>query len=302
MKPLITLSFIILSALFSFSQPFADVLSANYQTFSSTYDSLSGQKNKTDDYFLNFFLPKVFKNGNTLLLRLNGETINSTIYPDSAYSCRLSSIALPVGFKFLSKNKKWETIVIAVPKIASDFRDKTDGYDWQFGGIFLEQFLAKENLKIKLGLYYNREAFGNFFMPLVGVDWKINKRLNLYGVIPSNYRFEINIIKDRLYAGLCYKAATRSFRLSQKNNYDYVRYDEQQIKLFIDCFAYKKLLVFFDAGYSIGSNPLQYTYNTSKLTDVNPVYTSLKSYPVFNIGIAYRVRLDLTVKTPDVTN
>ncbi|MCE3279157.1 MAG: hypothetical protein K0S44_1348 [Bacteroidetes bacterium] len=302
MKQLITISFIILSSVSSFSQPFADVLSANYQTFGSTHDSVPGQKNRTDDYFLNFFLPKVFKNGNTLLIRLNGETINSTIYPDSAYSYRLSSIALPVGFKFLSKNKKWETIVIAVPKIASDFRDKTDGYDWQFGGIFLEQFLAKENLKIKLGLYYNREAFGNFFMPLVGVDWKINKRLKLYGVIPSNYRFEINIIKDRLYAGLCYKAATRSFRLSQKNNYDYVRYDEQQIKLFIDCFAYKKLLVFFDAGYSIGTNPLQYTFNTSRLTDVNPVYTSLKSYPVFNIGIAYRVRLDLTEKTPDVTN
>ena len=49
------------------SQPFADVLSANYQTFSSTYiDSAAGQKNTTDDVFVNFFLPKVFKNGRGL--------------------------------------------------------------------------------------------------------------------------------------------------------------------------------------------------------------------------------------------
>jgi hypothetical protein len=296
-RHLFILIFISLISLKSFSQPFADVLSANYQTFSSVYqDSAAGQKNKTDDYFVNFFLPKVFKNGNTLLVRLNGETMNSTISPDSSYSYRLSSVSLPLGFKLVSKNKKWETIVIGIPKIASDFRDKTDSYDWQFGGVFLEHFVPNDKLKIKLGLYYNREAFGNFFMPLVGVDWKINKRMNLYGVLPSNYRFEVNIIKDKLYAGLCYKAATRSFRLSQKNNYDYVRYDEQQIKLFIDYFVYKKILLFVDAGYSIGENPIQYSFGTNDQTYVNPVYTTLKNYPVFNFGIAYRVRLDLEKK------
>jgi hypothetical protein len=297
MKKYLFILSIILISLPSFSQPFADVLSANCQTFSSTYlDSAAGQKNKTDDYFVNFFLPKVFKNGNTLLIRLNGETMNSTISPDSSYSYRLSSVSLPLGFKFVTKNKKWETILIAVPKIASDFRDKTDSYDWQFGGIFLEQFVPNEKLKVKLGLYYNREAFGNFFMPLVGVDWRINKRMNLYGVIPSNYRFEVNIIKEKLYTGLCYKAATRSFRLSAKNNNDYVRFDEQQVKLFLECFVYKKFLVFFDAGYSIGKNPLQHTFNSDKLTYVNPVYTPVKSYPVFNFGIAYRVRLDFEKK------
>jgi outer membrane receptor protein involved in Fe transport len=296
-KYLFLLIICILSAR-TFSQPFADVLSANYQTFSSVYtDSAAGQKNKTDDYFLNFFLPKVFKNGNTLLIRLNGETMNSTISPDSSYSSRVSSVSLPLGFKFVTKNKKWETIVIGVPKIASDFRDKIDSYDWQFGGIFLEQYVPNERLKVKLGLYYNTEAFGNFFMPLVGVDWKINKRMNLYGIIPSNYRFEVNIIKDKLYTGLCYKAATRSFRLSQKNNYDYVRYDEQQIKLFLDCFVYKKIMLFAEVGYSVGKNPLGF-YNGSKkdINYNNPVYTPLKSYPVFNFGIAYRVRLDLENK------
>ncbi|HEX8517475.1 MAG TPA: hypothetical protein VF868_14860 [Bacteroidia bacterium] len=277
-----------------FSQPFADILSANYQTFSSVYtDSAAGQKNKTDDYFVNFFLPKVFKNGNTLLIRLNGETMNSTISPDSSYSHRLSSVSLPLGFKFVSKSKKWETIVIAVPKLASDFLDKTDAHDFQMGGIFLEQFVKNEKFKVKLGLYYNTEAFGNFFMPLVGVDWRINDRMNLYGIIPSNYRFEVNILKNKLYAGLCYKAATRSFSLSQKNNYDYVRYDEQQIKLFIDCFVYKKIMLFADFGYSVGKNPLAFYYNTTDINYNLPVYTPLKSYPVFNFGIAYRVRLDL---------
>ncbi len=84
------------------AQPFVDVVNGSYQTFASNYKNNPHQKNKTDDYFLNFFLPKEFKNGNTLLLRLNTETMNSTTSPDTSYSYRLSAVSLPVGFKFVT--------------------------------------------------------------------------------------------------------------------------------------------------------------------------------------------------------
>lgn len=292
---IVTTFFILLSSKI-IAQPFADILSFNCQTFSSTYKDSSHWKNKTDDYFLNLFLPKEFKNGNTLLVRLNSETLNSTISPDSSYSYRLSSVSLPLGMKFVSKNKKWETVALVVPKVASDFKDAINSYDYQLGGIFIENFVLNPKLKIKLGVYYNHEAFGNFFIPLVGVDWRVNSRINLYGILPSNYKVEFNIIKNRLYTGLNFKSATRSFRLSAKNNNDYVRYDEMQVKLFVDFFVAPKILMFAEVGYSIGKNPWQYTYNTKDVTYINPVFAPLKSYPVFNIGIAYRVRLDLEKK------
>lgn len=280
----------------AFAQPFADVLSFNYQTFSSTYKDSTRWKNKTDNYFLNFFLPKEFKNGNTLLIRLNSEMISSAITSDSSYISNLYSVSLPFGFQFVSKNKKWKTVVMAIPKIGSNFKDAVDGYDYQYGGIFLENFIHSEKLKIKAGLYYNREAFGDFFVPLVGIDWRATDRINLYGILPTNYKVEFNIVKNKLYTGLNFKSFTRSFRLSQKNNYDYVRYDEIQLKLFVDCFVYKKILLFGEVGYTLGKNPWQYTYNTKDETFRNPVYTPLKNYPIFNIGIAYRVRLDLEKK------
>ncbi len=281
------------------AQPFADILSFNYQTFSANYQDSTKWKNKTDDYFLNFFLPKQFKNGNTFLLRLNSEMLNSTITPDSSYSNRLSSISMPLGMKLVSKNKKWETIVLVIPKIASDFKDKVDSYDFQYGGIFLEHFVPSEKLKIKLGIYYNREAFGNFIIPLVGVDWKVNNRVNLYGILPSNYKVEFNLIKNKLYTGLNFKSFTRSFRLSQKNNYDYVRYDEMQIKLFVDCFVVPKVLVFAEVGYSLSRSPWQHKYGTTDKKEAyygNPIYTPIKNYPIISVGIAYRVRLDLIKK------
>ena len=276
-----------------FSQPYLDVISFNCQTFSSSYKDTSKWKNKTDDYFLNFFLPKEFKNGNVLLVRLNGEMLNSTIVPDSSYTSKLYNVSLPLGFQFLSENKKWKTIVIAIPKIASDFKDQVNQYDYQYGGIFLENYVYNEKLKIKAGIYYNREAFGNFFMPLIGVDWKATDRISLYGILPSGYKVEYMITKNKLYAGLNFKSLTRSFRLSKTDNFDYVRYNEIVLKLFIDFFAYKKILVFGEAGYSLGKNPLQYSYNTKIETFRNPVYTPLKSYPIINVGIAYRIRMDL---------
>lgn len=295
MKRIFLLSLFFIFTTTLFAQPFADLISASCQTFSAKYKDprYTHSKNRTDDYNLNFFLPKVFKNGNTFMLRLNTETMNSTMSPDTSYSYRLSAISLPVGFKFVTKNKKWETILIAIPKLASDFRDKTDDHDFQMGGIFLEQFVYSDNLKIKAGLYYNREAFGNFFMPLVGVDWKINDRLSLYGVIPSNYWGEYIIVKKKLYTGINFKSFTRSFSLSEKNNYDYVRYNEEEIKLFLHYFVYKKILLFAEAGYNLGKNPMQYVYGTKTRTDVNPVYTQLKGYPLFNFGIAYRMRFDV---------
>ncbi len=298
MKIKFLIAFILITAK-GFSQPFADILYFNYQTFSANYQDSTQWKNKTDDYFLNFFLPKNFKNGNTFLLRINSEMLNSTITPDSSYSNRLSSVSMPIGMKLVSKNKKWETIVIGIPKIASDFKDVVDEYDFQYGGIFLEHFIPNEKLKIKAGLYYNREAFGNLFVPLVGVDWKVNDRINLYGIIPTSYKVEFNLMKNRLYTGVSFKSFTRSFRLSEKNNYDYVRYDEMQVKVFVDCFVAPKVLVFAEVGYSLSRSPWLHKYGTNDKKEPsyeNPLYSPIKNYPIISVGLAYRVRFDLIKK------
>ena len=120
--------------------------------------------------------------------------------------------------------------------------------------------------------------------------------MNLYGILPTNYKFEVNIIKNRLYSGLCFRSFTRSFRLSKGNNYDYVRYNEIELKLFFDCFVAKKILVFAEAGYMLGKSPVQYIYNTTDIAYYNPVYTPTQPSMLFNFGIAYRIRQELEKK------
>jgi hypothetical protein len=301
MKKAVVICFLllVLVSLSVIAQPYADIIGFNCQTFSSDYKSNTARKNKTDDYFLNFFVPKEFKNGNTLLVRVNSELMSSTLTPDSSYSSTLYSVSLPLGMQFVSKSKKWKTVLIVLPKIASDFKDALDAYDYQFGGIFLENYQHSETFKVKFGAYFNREAFGNFFMPIIGLDWKVNDRLYMYGNMPNFYRIEYALKRNKLYGGLGFRSLTRSFRLSKADNYDYVRYNEIQLKLFVDYFVAKKILVFAEVGYSLGQNPWQFTYSTKDETFRNPIYTPLNPYPVFNAGFAYRVRFDLTEKLPE---
>lgn len=288
----ITIGFIAITTPKSFSQSYIDIFNFNYQPFFSTYKTNPDCKNKTDNYALNLFFPNELKNNKTFLIRLNNELINSTISPIPAYTSTLFSSSLPVGFQFGLKNEKWKSIALIIPKVASDFKDKIAANDFQLGGLFLQTYTHTEKLKIKAGLYYNCEAFGNFFVPLVGIDWCATNRIMFYGILPTNYKIEFNCLKNKLYAGINFKSFTRSFRLSKMNGYDYVRYDEMQVKFFSDYFIYKNILLIAEAGYTLGKSPLQYINHTEKQTDVNLIYTPLLKYAIFNIGIAYRIRFD----------
>ncbi len=276
-----------------FAQPYTDLASFTYQHFSSNYKSNPDLKNQTDNYILNLFYPKQFKNDNIFLLRINAELLHSSINLEGNNTSNVSSIAMPIGFQWVSKSKKWKTVVMAIPKLASNFESPITSRDFQYGGLLLENYSPNENLKLKFGLYYNREAFGNFFVPLLGVDWKATDRIYLYGILPSNYKIEFNVVKNKVYTGLDFKWLTRSFNLSDSNPNHYMRFEEVFLKGFAECFIYKNVLLSAEAGYSFGKSPLQYDTATDEINNAAIIYSPLKNYPVFNIGISYRIRDDI---------
>jgi hypothetical protein len=42
--------------------------------------------------------------------------------------------------------------------------------DWQYGGALLATWKKNPSVSFKLGMYYNKEFFGDFFIPLLGID------------------------------------------------------------------------------------------------------------------------------------
>lgn len=272
-----------------FAQPYIDIAGFTYQHFDSSYKNNPDVRNHTDDYLLQLFYPKSLKNGDVFLIRFNGEWLHTTAVSDERAFSDVISTALSLGYQWVSKSKNWKTTVMVIPKLASGFEGNLGANDFQYGGLMLGNYIFSDNLNLKAGLYYNREAFGNFFVPIVGIDWKATDRLCLYGNLPSNYKIEYNAVKDRLFTGVDFKWLTRSFNLSGVATDSYMRFDEISLRAFAECFIAKNVVLSAAAGYSFGKSPQQYDTDTDEAVS-GGLYSPIKNYPLFNLAIFYRIR------------
>jgi len=274
------------------SQPYVDIVNTSAQSLQSNYKDALNSKNTTTNYFLNITVPLVLDSQNTIIIRFYGEDLQSTIKNDFyTQTNNLYSTLLPIGLQHETKNKKWKFLGLVMPKLSSDFKAKVSSYDLQVGGYGLATYSINKKLRIKAGLFYNKEFFGNFFVPLVGVDWDATDRLKLYGVLPTMYRIEYAVVKQKLYAGLAFKSYTRSYRLSD-SNHDYVKNAELQAKAFVDVYIKKKFVLFAEFGRTIGYSPLAYLYQTKTEAQYIPIYTKIQDAFFFNVGLALRIRND----------
>ena len=284
---------LLLISLKGISQPYVDIISANAQLLQSNYKDALKSKNTSNNYYANLTLPIKIDSQNYVIVRFSGEDLQSSI-KNSFYNQtnNLYAGVLPIGLQHQTKNKKWTVLGLIMPKLSSDFKDKISSYDMQLGGYGLVTYNHSNKLKIKLGLYYNREYFGDFFMPLGGIEWKVNERFQMYGVLPTFYRFEFTAVKKKLYTGFEFRSYTRSYRLDAAENHNYVKNKEIKAKIYIDFYIKQKLILFADFGRTIGYSPQEYLYGTKILANANPLYTSIQDAFLLNVGLAFRIRTD----------
>jgi len=130
--------------------------------------------------------------------------------------------------------------------------------DRQYGGVILTTYKKNQSLSLKFGIYYNKEFFGNYFIPLVGIDWQINKKNNLFGVLPGNMIFE-HKVNQKFYYGTSFRALTNSYRLQTTDPCfsgdctarNYLRVDDNQLGIFADVYPFKKIVLTAETGYTI---------------------------------------------------
>lgn len=281
-KPGIYLIFSLLFFINLKAQPFVDILAFNSQHFYSNYNNGTNKRLNIRDHFLNVFVPVKLSDTRILLLRFNAERLEIK-EGDLIPSRKLYSLSFPVGMQMISGDQAWKYTGIIVPKINSDFIGNLNN-DCQLGGIALVTRVVRQDLQFKFGLYYNREFFGNFFMPLAGVDWRINDRFQIYGVLPSNYRIEYKLNR-KWNAGVGFRSFQRSYRLSNNGN-DFTRVRENQVKIYMEGFICKKLLMTCDVYRSLG---YKFTLNDFGKKNQGPSVPAFNDNIGFTIGLAYRV-------------
>jgi hypothetical protein len=153
-------------------------------------------------------------------------------------------LALPVAYLKTLRNPDWSILSMMIVR--------RNGYklglenNWQIAGVMLANFKANENLKYKLGVYASGEFFGLFVRPLLGIDWQISKKTNLFGVLPGSMNLE-HKLKNSLYTGATFRAITSSYRTPG----GYWRLDENRLGVFLDYYVSKHIAIDVEAGHSV---------------------------------------------------
>lgn len=237
------------------AQPYLDIFQSKYvispdagfhnkENIRNTFTFINGQLN----------LPFVFKRDSSMLVFnpiLENWQLNMSSQPDLPNN--IHSLSLPLYF-IKPISVKWSITITPIIRwngygnsiIKKDFL--------QFGGFSFLSYKIRPNLSYRFGLYYNSEFSGPFIMLLAGIDWQIDKKNNLFGVLPGMITYE-HKATDWLYYGATFRAITNSYLVSRTTNLiskkTFVRIDENQLGLFAAAYIKKRVAITTEAGHSI---------------------------------------------------
>ncbi len=165
----------------------------------------------------------------------------------------------------------------------------SDGYEFnsathQTGGILLFGKKFTKDLMIRFGLYYNKEFYGDFFLPLANIDWRPGERTRVFGYFPRYLVYEYKL-NDNWYWGGRYRGITTSYRLSESDD-SYIRYDDRQLTAYIERYFFNHLVFTLQAGASV----FRRAVSRNVISDAYPDFQD--AAPLFKAGIFYRFRTD----------
>lgn len=277
------------------AQPFVDLINAKMQFFSpqpyavDKGTSLSGYQQEAT-----VLLPLEQKNKDVILIGGDYTKLHFQTNGTSPMDANLYSTSLLFGADLGLKNPKWRTTVLIIPKVNSDYVDISMD-DAQLGGVLMFNYKKKENLKYHFGLYYNREFFGDYFMPLLGIDWKINDRINLFGDLPNNLNVEYKV-SNKIYTGASLITIISSYRLSSASGGMYVREGDKsmghdEIKVYLNAYLTKNIVLYVEAGEAFYRSYTLYN-DENELQENNSIFRKSQDGMFVNTGLAYRFRLD----------
>lgn len=212
--------------------------------------------------------------------------VNDTAIKDLPHA--VQSLFFPITFiKPLSN--KWTIALSAIPRWNGNAADLFNN-SFQMGGVALAAYKKSPSLTYRIGVYYNSEFFGPFVIPLLGFDWRMSNKDNLFGVLPQILTYEHRVSK-RLSWGAVYRMHNTSYRVGTLNQSlipNFFRINEMQLHLTADAYLSKNLLLNIEAGHSLFRR-----YRMGTRVDKKEYYSDIKvndSY-IIKAAFIYRIRL-----------
>ena len=243
--------------MFGFSQNYVDLLKVNLNTTPyNTFDS-SSVKTKVNEVMVDFTIPIKLNEKTSLITGLIYENIQTKLFEEgNVKSFGSSTLKLGINNKF---NEKLSGTLVLLPKIASDFKS-IGNKDFQVGAIGILKIKKHDNLNYKIGLYYNSELFGPFFVPMFGFYYlSPNKKFEANVMLPLQGDVNYKIIPF-MSIGCNYNGLNRSYHLNDYNG-SYVSKFSNELYAYLKFDVTKKIIFQTKVGHSLGRKYKVYDEN-----------------------------------------
>ncbi|MFW0717549.1 DUF6268 family outer membrane beta-barrel protein [Pedobacter sp. N23S346] len=159
------------------------------------------------------------------------------------------SLSIPISYQ-KSLSTRYSFSVTFIPTLSSDLKD-ISGEDMIYTGAAAFKVKVSERFSYSLGAVYSKQFFGALLLPLVGIDWQINNKLNLSGSLPVSQRLKYSLsAKNALGINNNLGIGGGTYRLSEEMNAAYFQAQQSKISLFYNYMPSKNFSIEFNAGYN----------------------------------------------------
>ena len=228
------------------SQPFIDLINIHYIN-SPRHGVSNEEKNVTSlqNFSVQTAIPIQFKNKTgALIISPAFEMWSPEVESIDQDFEHQYGLALPVSYLKTLRNPDWSILSMIIVR-RNGYKLDLDN-NWQAAGVVLANFKVNENLKYKFGMYASGEFFGLFIRPLLGIDWQINEKTSLFGILPGSMNLE-HKLKKNLYTGASFRAITSSYRTPD----GYWRLDENRLGIFLDYYLSRHIAINMETGHTV---------------------------------------------------
>ncbi|MBL7923415.1 MAG: hypothetical protein JNL88_04365 [Bacteroidia bacterium] len=276
----------------SLAQPVFDVLQAQYQ-YSVPTSSGGMEQGKNPD--LQFFqgqanLPWKFSRSNVLVFNPQYEW-RKIAYPHPGLrsaspftSYEVQSFALTFSNQHTFRDSSHQLLAALALRhyAATTLPFSRTTFTPAFALLYAKR--TSPSLVLKLGGYYSKEFFGNFWLPLLGFDWKVSKRFWCWGILPRYAVFDYRL-SAVWHTCISYKGITDSYRLPGQ---DWLTVLEGQIRWTQDFYLPRSPLVLsLDIGHSAAREFSGYHAASFRQEQLKP-----GNGLIFRVGLVWRALLD----------
>jgi hypothetical protein len=298
-KIILALTYVLFSNV-AFSQPFIDLLNIQYAqtSISKLYKGKDEFKvnHEWKSYIFNAPIKlnekklllispeinnrKYLQSDSTLTTQQNGST---TIIAYSRFHEDYISYALPITLIQNLNNQK----SISVTLIYRQNKVYKNSFAWssdQLGGALLYTKTYSDKFKLKGGIYYNREFWGNNILPLLGFEWKASKNIYCWGILPTSANVDVSF--NKVHAGFAFRGIEESYSESYSS---YFRDREGHLKIYLNYYLIKKnqktgIALLAEVGQTVNRLYQFKAANSDNISKYNPAENIF-----IRVGVAVRL-------------